>query len=105
MGKASFEDLICNLPKVYKWEVVLTEAIASLSDKTDSKGIMTFVLSMETAFQNNEPPEDLSLVSLKEASQITAIFQIREAEFREQLSDFIKRVKNLLIQCVLSGMV
>lgn len=104
MKKASLEDLMCSLPCSYKWELILTEALVNLEGKTDSQGIMTFVLSMEKAFQEGEVP-DLSPLSLKDASNLTAIFQIKEADFRKQLAEFIGRVKNIIIQCVLSGMV
>lgn len=104
MRKVSFDDLIVNLPRTYKWEVVLIDALVNLSEKTDLQGIMSFVFSMEEAFKKKKAP-DLSRLSLKEASYVTAIFQTKEADFREQLSDFIKRVKSILIQCVLSGMV
>lgn len=104
MKKASLEDLMCSLPRSYKWELVLTEALVDLEGKTDSQGIMAFVLSMEKAFQKGEVP-DLSLLSLKDASNLAAIFQIKEADFRKQLAEFIGRVKSIIIQCILSGMI
>ena len=102
MMSQNFDDAIGMIPYTFKWQEVIIEAITEVGIKVGPKGVLVLISSIERSLSSNESP-DLSGLSLRAASDLTAVMQLDEAELKAEINEFLDMLKGVLLCSILSS--
>ena len=97
-----FDEALKTVPCTAKWQKIIIKALTEVGVKAGPTGIMLLVSSLKRSLHSNESP-DLSRLSLKAASNLTAVMQQEEAERKAEVNDFLDTIKSVLLGSILSG--
>mgnify|MGYP001457522422 CR=1 FL=1 len=97
----SFEDALKMVPCHYDWQESIVSALIETGTKVGPKGILILISAIKLSLKVGQVP-DFSKLSLRSASDLTALLQVREAEFKAEVEDFLGLLKSVLLSSILS---
>ena len=97
----SFEDALKTVPCHSEWQETIISALIEIGTKVGPQGILTLISAIKLSLDVGQVP-DLSKLSLKSSSNLTALLQIREAEFKAEVREFIGILRSVLLSSILS---